>query len=368
MSHCALEAPLCRKRQQRLIAQLQKLDVELAIVTQAEHVQWLTGARFGPMFASAAALGADGHAIVVAPNACPDGLAVDQALSFEAQWVSTLRNDQRAASSAVLLDALGSRAKARRIGVEFSTYPQHLGQELQGELVDFEPTLYRLRRQKDEDELRMMRRAIAATEAMYAKARELIRPGIVELDLYCELHTAGVREAGEPLTYFGQDFQCNARGGPPRLRAAEAGELYILDLGAGYRGYFADNARTFSVGGQVSAAQQQAWDQVVKVFEMVETTVKTGVSCCELYAAAQTILDERRPWVFDHHLGHGIGLYPHEAPHLNPRWDDTFQVGEVFTVEPALYHDDLRHGLRLEQNYIVREDGIERLTTFPLEL
>jgi len=52
------------------------------------------------------------------------------------------------------------------------------------------------------------------------------------------------------------------------------------------------------------------------------------------------MLDGAKPdAVFDHHLGHGIGLFPHEGPHLNPNtnWDDVFEVGNVFTAEPGPY-------------------------------
>jgi Xaa-Pro dipeptidase len=71
---------------------------------------------------------------------------------------------------------------------------------------------------------------------------------------------------------------------------------------------------------------------------------------------------------FSHHLGHGIGLFPHEGPHLNPNWDDTFEVGDVFTAEPGLYTPELRAGIRLEQDYLVTENGVELLSDFPLEL
>jgi Xaa-Pro dipeptidase len=63
-----------------------------------------------------------------------------------------------------------------------------------------------------------------------------------------------------------------------------------------------------------------------------------------------------------------VGLFPHEAPHLNPHWDDAFAEGDVFTAEPGLYHEDLRCGLRLEQNYRVTAGGVELLTAFELGL
>jgi Xaa-Pro aminopeptidase len=160
-------------------------------------------------------------------------------------------------------------------------------------------------------------------------------------------------------TGTGNDYACGQRGGPPRDRRIEAGELYILDLGPAFRGYFADNTRVTAVGGQPTDEQVAAWEHILPVFELVEREVKPGKSCRELF---------RQPWEFEHHLGHGIGLFPHEAPHLNPCWDDVFQEGEVFAVEPGLYGDALRAGIRLENNYLVTATGVELLTPFPLEL
>jgi Xaa-Pro dipeptidase len=61
-------------------------------------------------------------------------------------------------------------------------------------------------------------------------------------------------------------------------------------------------------------------------------------------------------------------LFPHEGPHLNPNWDDTFAVGDVFTAEPGLYGPELHAGMRIENDYVVTETGVENLCDFPLEL
>src|SRR5690606_21224201 len=116
----------------------------------------------------------------------------DDILTYEAQWHSTLRNDQRQASAAVLLKALSGKTP-KRLGVEFSSFSQHL-RPLGGELVDVEPEIYRLRRKKDADELARIKKAIAATGKMYARAREIIKPGISELDVFSELQAVAVRE------------------------------------------------------------------------------------------------------------------------------------------------------------------------------
>jgi Xaa-Pro aminopeptidase len=349
--------------------ELQRRDVPLVIVCRTENIQWLTGAYFNPLFEPVAAMTSEGHVTLVAPERrMPKDAAADTRIGYAAQWHSTLRNDQRKASSDTLLESLAGLAPTKRIAVEFSGFAPHLGQRLAAELLDIEPEIHRLRRFKEDDELRLMRKAIAATARMYTRAREMVEPGVNELEVYSRLYQAAVEEFGEPPTYFGQDFQCGSRGGPPRDRRARDGELFILDLGAGFRGYFSDNARTLAVNRRPTDAQARAWEQIQKVFHLVESTVKPGMSCRALFETVQALLDQCKPWLFDHHLGHGVGLYPHEAPHLNPHWDDQFETGDVFTVEPGLYHAELNCGMRIEQNYRVTSSGVERLTDFSLEL
>jgi len=358
----------CRGRQRRLLDAMQKLDVELAILTRMESVQWLTGARVGPLFQSAAAIDLSGQVTLVLPSRKLElPAAADEVLPYEEKWLSTMRDasDQRFACDRALLESLGELP--RQVACEFSVSGSLQSSASANLWIDLDTVMFRLRRRKDPDEVLLLQRANDANRVMYQLARELIQPGMNELDLYNQLHAAAVSELGEPLTYFGQDFRANARGGPPRDRQAEAGELWILDLGVGLRGYHTDNARTIAVGGAPTDAQLQAWQRIVGVFSMIQQTARPGVSCRALFDAASDLLADG-PGVFNHHLGHGVGLAPHEGPHLNPNWDDTLELGDWIAVEPGLYDDQLRHGIRLEQNYLVTESGVELQTDWPLEL
>ena len=363
-----VDVEACRSRQRRLLAEMQRLGLDWFLATRSETVQWLTGAYVGPLFSPVAALDSNGRLTLVLPARKMDiRVAADEVLPYEEKWHSTLRDEQRIASNAVLLSALPSHLK--NVGGEWT----HLGPDVlaacDGEVANVESSVFRLRRQKDTDEVRMLRRALDANRAMYATAREIIGPGVNELDVYNALQAAAVKELGEPLTYFGQDFRCGARGGAPRDRSAQAGELYILDLGVGFRGFYSDNCRTIAVDSSPTEKQMEAWRAVNAVFAFVESYVKPGASCQQLFNEVQALLDRKLPWVFNHHLGHGVGLAPQEGPHLNPRWDDVFAVGDFLAVEPGLYHEqDLKFGIRLEQNYLVTADGVERLTDYPLEL
>ena len=367
MNDLEINIECCRRRQERLLAEMQRKNIELVIVQKTEHVQWLTGPRFAWLVEAAAVLTADGRCTLIAPQKEPV-VAADEVVTYDARWLGTLRNDQRQACSAAVKKQLSSKPQPKRIGVEFSCFSPYLASELKAELVDIEPDLFRLRRRKEADELARLKKAIAATGKMYERARQIIEPGVNELEVFNQLQAIAVQEFGEMLTGTGNDYACGEKGGPPRDRQAQSGELYILDLGPAFRGYFADNCRAIAVNRRPTDKQHAAWEQLAAVFPLVERTVKPGVSCRDFFQQVKTRLDEFMPGSFDHHLGHGIGLFPHEAPHLNPKWDDKFEEGDVFTVEPGLYSSELRAGIRLENDYLVTATDVECLSDFPLEL
>jgi Xaa-Pro aminopeptidase len=367
MDPYAIDIEACRGRQGRLLEAVAPLDVDFVVLSRRESVQWLTGVFLGGVFEPIVAMSAAGDVTLALPDRQLNvGAAADEVIGYEAKWHSTNRDEQRAASAEVLRSKLPKKPK--RVACEFEAFVPDLFLSWNAPLVKIDAIMFELRRRKDADQLRMHARANEANRAMYEKARELVLPGANELDIYTELHTVAVRALGEPLTYFGQDFRSGARGGPPRNRKIEAGEIMILDLGVGFRGYYSDNARAFAVGREPTAPQQRAWSAVTSVFEYMEANVRAGMRCRDVFDSVQQQLDTYKPWVFNHHLGHGVGLAPHEGPHLNPRWDDTLADGDFIAVEPGLYHEELRAGIRLEQNYRVTPDGVELLTDWPLAL
>lgn len=361
-----LDPVLCRERQQRLIAATADFDLDLIVLSKPESIQWVSGWRTATCFTPIMAIDPNGTAILSLPRRDEESIAaVDVRIPYDATRYCTIIDEQRETSSAALASVV---PRPRRVGCEYSDVGQYLMKAWQAESVDIESTVHRLRRRKDHDELIMMQKAMEVNQSLFQTAREIIRPGVREIDVYGELLEIAVRELGEPLTYFGQDFQCSSRGGPPRERRTEEGELYILDLGVGYRGYYSDNARTFAVGGNPTEEQLQAWSRISQVFELVEQRVRPGVSCRKLFDEVRQFLEQSTSLVFDHHLGHGIGLSAHESPHLNPFWDDYFEEGDVIAVEPGLYHSSLRSGVRLEQNYLVTADHLCLLSDWTLEM
>src|SRR4029077_11017471 len=175
---------------------------------------------------------------------------------------------------------------AKRIGIDASEVTSQLAMRIL-DCTSIEPELWQLRRRKDPDELDLMKKAIRCCEAMYARAREMIEPGVPELKVFTELNAVAVQTAGEPLSaLLGNDYACGEKGGPARGgRLARAGELYILDLGPAHRGYFSDNDRTFAVNRKPTDAQMNAWQSVTGALKLVERMARPGVRCAEIFTA-----------------------------------------------------------------------------------
>jgi Xaa-Pro aminopeptidase len=70
---------------------------------------------------------------------------------------------------------------------------------------------------------------------------------------------------------------------------------------------------------------------------------------------------------FPHHAGHGLGLEHPEAPYLVRHATETLLSGDVVTLEPGLYVPGIG-GLRIENNYLVKDGGFERLSNHAISL
>ena len=357
-----LTRPGCVARQERLRQQLSTLGLDAALLTAPEHVMYFTNHWARAVYAGAVLLPRRGPVVLAAPPGDRGHVVADEVLDYRADRLATLVDDQPSAALEPLVPLLKDHA---RLGCDDPRRPWRLESNT---LDDLNETLSTLRRRKDPDEVDMIRHAISGCDAAYAAARELLEPGVSEVRVYAAMQAAAVEAVGEPIGEFGNDFQAGTPGGPPRPRGVEAGELMPLDIGVVVRGYHCDLCRTFSVDRNPTPEQKEARRLLMNALEHVEKTAVAGTSCRRLYEEAFTALDGRHGWKFSHHLGHGIGLGAHEAPRLNPNWDDTLEVRDVFTVEPGLYGRDLRGGIRIEQNYLVAESGLERLSHFPTDL
>lgn len=355
----------CRRRQQRLAEVLGERGLEGAVLSRREHVYYFTGFLHHRYHAAAAYVARSGKVTLVGDGVEVEAVAADEVVPYEAGRFFTLHSTQFEEVAQKLAPAVPPSA---RVGADLGGGIACIAALGGAGVVDLTREVYRVRKHKLPDEVEAIRASIAVTEVMYRAAQEAIAPGADEIEVFAHIRGSATKAAGCDLEHFGNDFRANDLGGLPRRRAMAGGELYILDAGPSVDGYFADNCRTFAVDESPTDAQMKAWERIDGLFCEIEAAVRPGARAAEVYALAHERLSGDGFGGLIHHLGHGMGLAPHEAPQLNPRYDAVFEVGDVFTMEPGLYSPALKAGVRLEENYLLTEEGPERLTSFPRAL
>jgi Xaa-Pro aminopeptidase len=228
----------------------------------------------------------------------------------------------------------------------------------------------RLRAVKDEEELAAIRRACEITDRMFERLTDEPFVGRKELEVAWTIEQLFHEEGAD-----GVAFESIVASGPhaarPHSRATDreigAGETVVIDTGCTVGGYSSDYTRTF-VTGPVDGVVKEAYAVVLAAQEAGLETIRAGIAGVDADAAARRVVDET-PFAgtFGHGLGHGLGLEIHEAPRMSTESTDTLATGNVVTVEPGIYLEG-RAGIRIEDNVVVANGGIENFTGFRKDL
>lgn len=225
---------------------------------------------------------------------------------------------------------------------------------------------------KDGQELAALEKACSITDALAAKAEELVGSGRAS-DALNEIGMAQLlqREAIS-LGAEGMGFDTLAAGPArswgihpfPSCGSGPFGGpgLSILDFGVKVDGYTSDATITFAVG-TLSAEQERMIGLVEKAYAAALAKLAPGASPRDPARAADEVFSSagaRMP----HALGHGIGLDAHERPLLHVQSsaaDPALVPGMVFTLEPGLYRPE-HGGVRWENDVLMTENGPRVLT------
>lgn len=227
-----------------------------------------------------------------------------------------------------------------------------------------------LRRQKHDDEIALLERCMRACEAGHARALEVAAEGVTELDVYREIQSAAIADAGCPAIVYGDFRPVNAeipkRGGLPTTEKLKAGDMLIVDYSVVLSGYRSDFTNTIAIG-DMTAKQEKIFSVCEGAMAAGESVFKAGAAAKDVYGAASAVMEEAGFAPLAHHAGHGLGLGHPESPILVPDSEDTLLAGDVVTLEPGMYVDGVG-GVRIEHNYLITETGYRRLSNHRIAL
>jgi Xaa-Pro dipeptidase len=239
------------------------------------------------------------------------------------------------------------------------------------QFVSAESVLSSLRMQKDEIELAAMRKAVEIAQLALHETLPLIKTGATEKEIAAELTLQLLRGGSEPEIPFSPIVSAGPNSANPHAtpshRPLQSGDCLVIDWGATYDGYISDITRTFSVA--------EADDEMMRVAQIVLQANKAGRDAAQPGISAGAIDNATRRVIqeagygnyFIHRTGHGIGLESHEQPYLFSGNEQVLTPGMTFTVEPGIYLPN-RNGVRIEDNLVITEEGVECLTDLNRDL
>jgi len=163
---------------------------------------------------------------------------------------------------------------------------------------------------------------------------------------------------------------------PVRLGQSIVFDLFPRELGGGYHH---DMTRTWCIG-YAPPEVQEIYDQVMQAFDLSIETYGLGKPTHLMQEAVMEFFeknghktlrtDSSTQEGYVHSLGHGMGLNIHERPSVSHiRRDDIWQMGNAVTIEPGLYYPEKGLGVRVEDLFIVMENGeLRSFTPFRKDL
>ena len=251
------------------------------------------------------------------------------------------------------------------------------------------PIINNLRAIKSAEEIALLQKAIDITEKGFRRILKFVKPGVMEYEVEAELiheftknRSAGFAYA--PIIASGVNacilhyIENNSR--------CKDGEVLLLDVGAEYANYNADLTRSIPVNGRFTERQKKVYHAVLKVQREAFNMLRPGNKISDYQKEVCRIMESEliglklisrtdiknqtreKPAFkkyFMHGTSHHLGLDVHDVPSIHKK----MEKGMVFTVEPGIYIQEEKLGIRLENNVVIKENGIDDLMkNIPIDL
>jgi Xaa-Pro aminopeptidase len=215
---------------------------------------------------------------------------------------------------------------------------------------------------KSAPELAALESAIEITMAALADAIVVALPGAFEFQAEAAIEGGCRRRGAEFLA-----FPSICGSGPnscylhyrANSRRLEDGDLLLMDVGAKVHGYCADFTRTIPVNGRFTPRQREIYTLVYEAQRTAAAALRPGVTMREVHEVAVEFFEKAGLREhFKHGLGHQLGIRVHDVPGFR----GALEPGMVVTVEPGLYLVEEELGVRIEDDYLITEDGARKLS------
>lgn len=238
------------------------------------------------------------------------------------------------------------------------------------DFVGIDDKFMKIRNIKTEDEIILMKEANKIAEKSFLELLNHVEAGKTEKELQAHFEYLMAKNGSDGIS-FGTILLTGAHTslphGVPSNKIIKNGDFVLFDFGATCKGYHSDMTRTVAIG-NATDEMKEMYNLVLNAQLAGISALKAGAKCADVYKAAYDILETKNmAKYFRHGLGHGVGLDIHEGYSASPKSIDTYEAGNITSIEPGIYLPD-KFGIRIEDVCIVTENGNENISSVPKDL
>ena len=264
--------------------------------------------------------------------------------------------------------------KNKQLAVDVSNGPGILALNKIGlKIIEGKEILEQARKIKSKEEIQCMKASMEVCEKGVRLMRKELKAGITEDELWALLHKTNIENGGEWIE--GRILSSGPRTNPWMQEASnriiQQNEIVSFDTDmVGPYGYCADISRAFVEGHKFNSEQKKIYQMAIDHIHHNAELIKPGLSFKE-FVAKSWVLPEayygnRYPCIV-----HGIGLCD-EWPMVKYPTEVTDEKGQfekdmTITVESYIGEVGGKEGVKLEQQYLIKENGLELLSHHSLE-
>ena len=271
-------------------------------------------------------------------------------------------------------DLSNSYFKSKKLAIDVINGPAITALNKSGiEVVDAKLVLEQARVIKSPEELKCMKAAIEVCEIGINKMREELKAGMTEDELWSILHKTNIENGGEWIEcrILSSGERTNPWMQESSNKIIQSGEIVSFDTDmVGPYGYCADISRAFVEGHKFNEEQKKLYQMAVEHINHNSRLIKPGMSFKEFTEKSWKLPEEYYGNRYSC-MVHGIGLCDEwpmiRYPTDGGQRDGSFEKNMTITVESYIGKVGGKEGVKLEQQYLIGENGLELMSHHPLE-
>jgi Xaa-Pro aminopeptidase len=369
---------------ERVRALMSEHDLDALVVRAPDDVLYLTN-FWGMKGYDACVFPRDGEPVLI----CLEASAEDAARTAWTEDVRLVRgyaaDDPRPVPARTLDAALAAARDYGAVGLELTLGTQ-ASDRMVGEPTTFTkswfdawpnardamPVLSAARAVKTAQEVERMRIANEICAAAMEHVRDALRPGMKESEAAALwqgfVHGAGTGWQGKvelalgfSLVWSGNGIRTFTATGD---RPVAADEPTLFEIWVCADGYWCDHTKLLCPG-ELRAEYRELEQQLLEVYGRALAHCQPGASLAELDRLVRDgIAAIGYPGQPTHPVAHGVGARAHEPPYAHQAGSGELAEGMVLAIEPGCYWAG-GGGLRVEDNFLITSEGVEKLSSFP---